>query len=95
MCYSSFPSISKLHKHIQASYKEEALLSSSTQLSLFILIIAFTAVHQFFGSGLVFGGWTHATTTIILDPHYQPQDSDSKSTVVLNTGCGVTLIYKS
>ena len=94
-CHSSFPSKSKLHKHIKVGCVGETLPSSSTQPSSSIHVIASMAVHQSFGSGLAFRGWTYATTAITLDPHHLPQDTNPKSTACLDTGCGVTLVDKS
>ena len=71
-CHSSFLSKSKLHKHIKAGCVGETLPSSSTQPSSSIPVIASMAVHQSFGSGLAFRGWTYATTAITLNPHCLP-----------------------
>ena len=94
-CHLSFPLRSKLHKHIKAGYVKEALPSSSTQLSSSIPVVASMAVHQSFGLGLAFRGWTYTTTVITLNPHRLPQDADPESIAHLNTGCGVTAIDKS
>ena len=59
-----------------------------------ILIIASKALHQSFGSGLAFRGWTYATATITLTPEYLPPDSNTESTACFDTGCGVTLVDK-
>lgn len=94
-CHSSFPSKSKLHKHIKAGCVREALPSSSTQLSSSIPVIASMAIHQSFSSGLAFRGWTYATTAITLDPHCLLHNSDPESTACLDTEYGVTLVNKS
>lgn len=94
-CYSFFLSKSKMHKHITIGCLKEALPFFSTWLLLSISIIAFMAIYQSFGSGLVFKGWTYAITAITLDSYCLPQNSDPKLMVCLDTDSGVTFIDKN
>lgn len=94
-CHSSFPSRSKLYKHIKASYIGETSRSFSTQFSSSILVVASMAVYQSFGSSLAFRAWIYATTAITLNPHYLPRDPGLESTACFDMGCKVTLVDKS
>lgn len=93
-CRTTLPSKSKLHNHLKSGCLEMTLPFLPTQTALFIPIIASKAVHQFFGSGLVFRGWTYTTTLITLTPEHLPPDSDPESTACLDAGCEVTLVEK-
>ncbi len=93
--YATFPSRSKLHNHLKSSYLEMSLFAFPPQNASSIPIIASKTVHQSFGSGLAFRGWTYATAPITLTPEHLPSDSDPNSIACLNTGCGVTLIDKA
>ncbi len=91
---ATFPSKSKLHHHLKSGCQEVTSLSFPARLASAIPIIASKAVHQSFGSGLAFRGWTYATATVTLAPDHLPPDSNLESTAYLDTGCGVTLVDK-
>lgn len=90
----SFPSKLKLHKHIKADCMEKALLSSSTQPTLSISIVITKEIYQSLGSGFEFRGWIYATVSITLTPLCLQPSFNPKSTVCLDTSCGVTLVNK-
>lgn len=91
-CRSSFPSKSKLYKHLKAGCVEEASPLSSAQPSSSIPIVMSKAIHQSLGSGLGFRGWTYATASITLTLEHLPPSSDPDFTACLDTGCGVTFV---
>ncbi len=92
---ATFPSRSKLHNHLKSSCLETSSPSLLAQAPSPIPVIASKAVHQSFGSGLAFRGWTYATTLITLTLEHLLPDSDPDSTACLDTGCGVTLVDKA
>lgn len=55
-CHTTFPSKSKLHNHLKSGCLDTPSPSFPAQAALSIPIIASKAVHQSFGSGLVFRG---------------------------------------
>ncbi len=69
--------------------------SRPPELASAIPIIPSKAVHQLFGSGLAFRGWTYATATVTLAPDHLPPDFNPESIACLDTGCGITLVDKS
>lgn len=93
-CHTSFPSKSKLHKHIKASCIEENLLALFAQLFSSISVIVSKAMQQFLGSGLIFKGWTYAITSIIFIPKHLLLYLDLESITCFDTDCRVTLINK-
>ncbi len=94
-CRATFPSRSKLHNHLKSGCLETISPSLPVQAPSPIPVITSKAIHQSFGSGLAFRGWTYATALITLTPEHPPPDSDPDSTAYLDTGCGVTLVDKA
>lgn len=93
-CRSSFPSKSKLHRHIKSKYVGGFSPFSSTQASSSIFAIISKAVYQFLGSGFGFGGRTYAIAAVTLTSYHLPQSSDPDFIACLNTNCAVTLVNR-
>lgn len=74
---------------------EEALPSFFAQPFSSIPVIVLKAIHQSLRSGLVFMGWTYATSFIRFTYEHLPPNSDPDSTTCLDTGCGVTFVNKN
>lgn len=94
-CQLSFLLKSKLHKYVKANCIEEALSFSFAQLFSSIPIVLLKAIYQFLGSGLIFKGWTYATTSITLTPEYLLLGSNPNFTTCLDIGCEVTFINQN
>lgn len=94
-CRASFPSRTKLHNHLKSSCLEKSLPSLPAQAASSIPIITSKPVHQSFGFGLAFRGWTYATALVTLIPEHLLPDSVPNSISCLDTGCGVTLVNKA
>ncbi len=92
---ATFPSRSKLYNHLKNGCLERSLPALLTLAALSIPIIASKTVHQSFGLGLLFGGWTYTIALITLTPEHLPSDSDLDLTACLDTRCGVTLVDKA
>ena len=96
-CSSSFPFKSQLHKHLKAGCAEAVQVTplSFTQPASPISIVESKAIIQSLRSGLAFRGWTYATPSITLVPHFFLSDLDPTATACHDTSCGVTLIDKT
>lgn len=94
-CRATFSSKTKLHYHLKSGYQEAISPSLPAKHAFSIPIIASKAVHQSFGFGLTFRGWTYVTTTVTLAPNYLPPKSNPKSTTCLDTRCEIILVNKN
>lgn len=94
-CCITFPSRLKLYNHLKRNCLEIFLSTFPTQVASSIFIIASKTIHQFFGLGLAFQGWTYTTTLITFILEYLLSDANSDSIAYLNTKCKVLPVDKT
>ena len=97
-CSTSFQSHSTFHRHIKSGCNtlvRRAMEETGSDPPFSRPVLRSTAKLSAPGSGLVFRGWSYATTSITFDPAILLAISDPDTSVCLDIGCRVSLVDKA